>query len=202
MAIDQDKLDIALEKKQNSMLDIKQGFYSPSEGEDGDTGGCIHNGVFYYAIKVNNQWQFISMQDAGKLDSAQSKRKFDIDNVIKDNIAKYLAPYLLQINQDLLEALIGKENRAVHHSFSANFDNTQQINYLQYGTGDVNETNDSSGRFFVVPFGCKLKNINFDFFFFFFFFLFLSLISCFIFSIFSFSIPRFHCLQPLNIKAL
>ena len=38
MAIDRDKLDIALEKKQNSMLDIKQGFYSPSEGEDGDTG--------------------------------------------------------------------------------------------------------------------------------------------------------------------
>jgi len=161
MSIDQDKLDIALEKKQNSMLDIKQGFYSPSEGEDGDTGGCIHNGVFYYAIKANNQWQFISMQDAGKLETAQNKRKFDIENVVKDNIAKYLAPYLLQINQDLLAALIGKENWAVHHSFTANFDNTPQINYLQYGTGDVNEINGSSGRFFVVPFGCKLKNINF-----------------------------------------
>ena len=38
MAIDQDKLDIGLDQKQNSMLDIKQGFFSPSEGEVGDTG--------------------------------------------------------------------------------------------------------------------------------------------------------------------
>lgn len=162
MAIDRDKLDIALEKKQNSMLDIKQGFYSPSEGEDGDTGGCIHNGVFYYAIKANNQWQFISMQDAGKLETAQNKRKFDIENVVKDNIAKYLAPYLLQINQDLLAALIGKENWAVHHDITANFSDVQ-VQYLQYSTGDLNEVTHSTNaqRWFVVPFACQLKNINF-----------------------------------------
>ena len=62
MSIDQDKLDIALENKQNSMLDIKQGFYSPSEGDDGDTGLCENNGVHYFGIKSRDKWHFTALK--------------------------------------------------------------------------------------------------------------------------------------------
>tara|TARA_R110002020_G_scaffold1935_1_gene8854 strand:- start:6015 stop:6794 length:780 start_codon:yes stop_codon:yes gene_type:complete len=165
MNISQDKLDIELEKKQNTMLETKQGFFAPTEGDNGDTGICIHNGTRYFAVKVNNEWQFISMQNAIKLnqeDSPQSKIDFNINNIVKGNFGSYLAQFRAEILA-LLNGATQIRTWCVHHSFTADFTTGDNpfINYLQYSTGDVNEPNLTGGRQFIVPFSCNLKIIYF-----------------------------------------
>lgn len=165
MNIDQEKLDIELEKKQNSMLETKQGFFAPTEGVNGDTGICIHNGMRYFAVKVSNEWQFIPMQNAIKLnqeDTPQSKIDFKINNIVKGNFGAYLSLFRHEI-LSLLSGSTQIRTWCVHHSFTANFSTGDNpfVNYLQYATGDVNEANNTGGRPFVVPFSCKLKIIYF-----------------------------------------
>ena len=93
MAIDQDKLDIGLDQKQNSMLDIKQGFFSPSEGEDGDTGLCVNNGIRYWGVKSQNKWHFTDLRDS--LDDLSVNNL--ITNFLDKNFKRYLDRYFKSI---------------------------------------------------------------------------------------------------------
>jgi len=110
MNIDQDKLDIELEKKQNTMLETKQGFFAPTEGDNGDTGICIHNGIRYFAVKVQDKWEFAQL-------GLKDESSINIDNSIKKVMKKFFRLFLTN-NSSTINTII---NNTAPRTFSIPF---------------------------------------------------------------------------------
>lgn len=63
----EETIESLTEIKQNKIFDLKQGFFSPAEGQDNDMGLCTNNGKFYFAVKFNAEWHFTQIKQAKDL---------------------------------------------------------------------------------------------------------------------------------------
>lgn len=157
--VSQDLLFTELESKQDSMLPLKHGLYASADGQDGDTCICVFNGKKLFGSKIQGEWHYTELSRTDYLfkDVAIGK-----DAIGKQNFRQFLIQELIDI-----DGLIGTWEEffrigswAVHHAITNDFSSVPQLNYLQYATGDINESNNSN-RVFIVPFGCKYENIAF-----------------------------------------
>lgn len=46
------------DKKQDRIFSLKQGLFGKDEGQDNDIGLCVHKGIFYIAVKIQDEWHF------------------------------------------------------------------------------------------------------------------------------------------------
>ena len=60
-------VNVELDKKQNVMLDVKDGFFTSSEGTNGDMGVCQNNGKSYMSFKFKENWYFSELKQAKDL---------------------------------------------------------------------------------------------------------------------------------------
>ena len=65
--VNEEQLFTELDKKQDVMLNEKQGFFINSEGEDGDMGVCMGNGKAYISTKIKGNWHFSELKQAKDL---------------------------------------------------------------------------------------------------------------------------------------
>jgi|TARA_R110002020_G_scaffold288373_2_gene503836 hypothetical protein len=65
--INEDVLFTELDKKQDVMLNTKQGFFTDAEGSPGDMGLCQQNGKVYISIKLNDHWYFSELKQSQNL---------------------------------------------------------------------------------------------------------------------------------------
>ena len=175
MSIDQDKLDIALEKKQNSMLDIKQGFYAPSEGEDGDTGLCENNGVHYFGIKSRDKWHFTALKkDLGLSDgeiidqSINTTMKTQFESYLNNfsttirNIINFRSPrqYHIPWYTRAWRTADGLYNKHMSNTIAVGF--RTQSDYLDTWLDEIEDIELQSGTMFCfpVPFKCRVRRIR------------------------------------------
>ena len=170
MSVNQDTLNIELEKKQNTMLETKQGFFAPTEGDNGDTGICIHNGIRYFAVKVQDKWEFAQL---GLKDESST----NIDNSIKSIMKKFFRSFLNN-NSVTLNRII---NNTAPRTFSIPFSivtYTNSSSAVVYPSGFIlpggisnstlisdvlNERLDSAtvGNVYIpTTFKCRLKTIR------------------------------------------
>jgi len=179
MSIDQDKLDIALEKKQNSMLDIKQGFYSPSEGEDGDTGLCVNNGKRYFGVKIQDQWEFaelgltppslVSMDTPVKIAMRKFFSTFLYDNsLIIANIvpARFSVPFITFVYTDN-----GGTRRIPSGEYISSAPQTHNVDVSGIWSTLAKDTwteldgylgtGGTIAKYIIPPYACRLKKIIF-----------------------------------------
>ena len=175
MAIDRDKLDIALEKKQNSMLDIKQGFYSPSEGEDGDTGLCENNGVHYFGIKSRDKWHFTALKkDLGLSDGEIIDQS--INNTMKTQFESYLNNFSTTIRNIInfksprqyhipwytraWRTADGSYNKHMSDNITVGF--RTQSDYLDTWLYEIEDLQTLPGTMFCfpVPFKCRVRRMR------------------------------------------
>ena len=186
MSIDQDKLDIGLEQKQNAMLDIKQGFYSPSEGEDGDTGVCINNGTHYWGVKAQNKWHFTELKkNSGLKDDAIISQS--VNATVRNTFGFYLNKFSTTIKQIInqqtprqfiipFETFVFVNNAGTRQVPGVEFIKGQQTFNAEYNGiwttlaqssyTPLNAIASLSGINIPVPYKCKLKRYsavgNFD----------------------------------------
>lgn len=154
--VTQDMLFTQLDKKQDEMLPPKNGLYSNGEGEDGDSCVCMHNGTYFFGVKMNGNWKYISMIDSKRLSNEN-----DVDSTMKDNFSKYLDRFKNEI-LDLIAGSMRLGSWAVHHSFTSDFiAGGVYTNWIQFSANDTNEPNSEGNRLFIVPIVCVLKRINF-----------------------------------------
>lgn len=175
MAIDQDKLDIGLDQKQNSMLDIKQGFYAPSEGEDGDTGLCENNGVHYFGIKSRDKWHFTALKkDLGLSDGEI------IDQSINNTMKTQFESYLNNFSTTIRNIINFKSPRQYHIPwytrawrtedglYNKHMSNTitvgfrTQADYLDTWLDEIEDIHTLPGTMFCfpVPFKCRVRRMR------------------------------------------
>tara|TARA_R110002074_G_scaffold37334_1_gene101370 strand:- start:1413 stop:2240 length:828 start_codon:yes stop_codon:yes gene_type:complete len=175
MAIDQDKLDIGLDQKQNSMLDIKQGFYAPSEGEDGDTGLCENNGVHYFGIKSRDKWHFTALKkDLGLSDGEI------IDQSINNTMKTQFESYLNNFSTTIRNIINFKSPRQYHIPwytrawrtedglYNKHMSNTitvgfrTQADYLDTWLDEIEDIHTQPGTMFCfpVPFKCRVRRMR------------------------------------------
>lgn len=155
--VTQDMLFTQLDKKQDEMLPPKNGLYSNGEGEDGDSCVCMHNGTYFFGVKMNGNWKYISMIDSKRLSNEN-----DVDSTMKDNFSKYLDRFKNEI-LDLIAGSMRLGSWAVHHSFSGLFGESGSFydNFIQFSANDAEESNSDGSRIFIVPIVCVLKRMNF-----------------------------------------
>jgi hypothetical protein len=175
MSIDQDKLDIALEKKQNSMLDIKQGFYAPSEGEDGDTGLCENNGVHYFGIKSRDKWHFTALKkDLGLSDgeiidqSINTTMKTQFESYLNNfsttirNIINFRSPrqYHIPWYTRAWRTADGLYNKHMSNTIAVGF--RTQSDYLDTWLDEIEDIQTLPGTMFCfpVPFKCRVRRMR------------------------------------------
>jgi hypothetical protein len=79
-------LEILDNIKQDRLLDLKQGFFSSGEGEDGDIGICVNNATFYFSVKHSGQWYFGEISD-----KVVKTVKQGIDETIEAALVKFFA---------------------------------------------------------------------------------------------------------------
>jgi hypothetical protein len=175
MAIDQDKLDIGLEQKQNAMLDIKQGLYSPSEGEDGDTGVCINNGTHYWGVKAQNKWHFTALKkDLGLRDSEIIDQS--INHTLKNKFESYLNNFSTTIRNIInfrsprqyhipwytraWRTSDGLYNKHMSNEIAVGF--RTQWDYLDVDLWEIEDLQTLPGTMFgfPVPFKCTVSKIR------------------------------------------
>lgn len=165
--VTQDLLFTELELKQDSILPLKHGLYSSGEGANGNLCICVHNGTHYLGIKVQSQWHYVSIINAVKLaksDTQKNQTEFKINNIVKDNFADYLYQF-----QDLILNLLRDASQLGSWAVGCNFEidyhhsDDSIVNYLTFNTNSTSSGGSAtvSDKSFLVPFGCKLKNINF-----------------------------------------
>lgn len=65
--VNEEQLFTELDKKQDVMLNEKQGFFTNNEGEDGDMGVCMVNGKAYISTKIKGNWHFSELKQAKDL---------------------------------------------------------------------------------------------------------------------------------------
>ena len=170
MNIDQEKLDIELEKKQNSMLETKQGFFAPTEGVNGDTGICIHNGMRYFAVKVQDRWEFVKL---GLIDDSSVNIDNSIKNVMKKFFRSFLVNNALELNTIINN--IAPRTFTIPFSYVTYTNSSSSVTYpsgfiLPGGISDstlisdiLNERLDSAtvGNVYIpTSFKCRLKTVR------------------------------------------
>ncbi|MBT7929108.1 hypothetical protein HN682_04240 [Candidatus Peregrinibacteria bacterium] len=177
--VTQDRLLTEINKKQDTMLDLKQGFYSPGEGENGDTGICSNAGAYFFGIKIRDRWNYTDLSSSNPLDVEAVAA-----NHITENITKYLTDNSTTINQVIDDTtIINIINTSKPRTFSFPFASTTfdyvgsgttkyagQATLLMPGGMDIDRVyalfnNDvTNGQSIAsvnpVPFKCRLKQLK------------------------------------------
>jgi hypothetical protein len=92
--VTEDLLITELESKQDSLLPLKHGLYSNSEGNEGDMCICINNGKKIFGIKLQGEWNFTELS----LDP-EAVNKSIINEEVNTNFIALLNRYSANITQ-------------------------------------------------------------------------------------------------------
>ena len=152
--VTEDLLITELESKQDSLLPLKHGLYSNSEGNEGDMCICINNGKKIFGIKLQGEWNFTELS----LDP-EAVNKSIINEEVNTNFIALLNRYSANITQ-IINSQIPRTFNFPFYARSYTYTSTgvSTDNYITDGsvTGTLGSAESLRG---TVPYKCVLKTV-------------------------------------------
>ena len=148
-----------LSARKSSAPIFRRGIPDNKEGADGDIAYIDIDGVgTVQYVKKENAWTPVT----SKLDFTTQGEKVSQANSTNNSFIAQLGFYLDKFRTDITDmvnSMIG--SWAVGCNFTINYDYNDNTlkNYLNFNTNYISDSD--AYQSFLVPFGCKLKNINF-----------------------------------------